>query len=74
MIRYEQYARHVISEYGTGNMTQHIKVCERKDTPNVGQMCLSRNQEDMSIISFKFDIKKIKKLVVASIIKHDLPF
>ena len=61
-------------EYGTRNMTRHIKVCSRKGTPDVGQMLLSGSQGGMSEISFKFDPKKFKELVVALIIKHDLPF
>ena len=43
-------------------------------TPNVGQMLLSRSQGGMSVISFKFDPKKFRELIVVSIIKHDLPF
>jgi hypothetical protein len=61
-------------EYGTGNMTRHMKTCDRKDIPDVGQMLLFGSQGGMSVISSKFDLKKFRELVVASIIKHDLPF
>jgi hypothetical protein len=61
-------------EYGTGNMTRHIKACARKDTPDIGQMLLFGSQGGISIISFKFDPKKFRELIVALIIKHDLPF
>jgi hypothetical protein len=61
-------------EYGTGNMTRHMNKCARKDTPDVGQMLLSASQGGMSVVSSKFDPKKFRELIVASIIKHDLPF
>jgi hypothetical protein len=61
-------------EYGTRNMTRHMKACARKYIPDVGQMLLSRSQGDMPVISSKFDPKKSRELIVASIIKHDLPF
>jgi hypothetical protein len=63
-----------LGEYGTGNMTRHMNKYARKSTPGVGQMLLSRSQGGMSVISFTFDLKKIRELIVASIIKHDLPF
>jgi hypothetical protein len=37
-------------------------------------MLLSGSQGGMSVIFFKFDHKKIRELIVASIIKHDLLF
>jgi hypothetical protein len=55
-------------------MTRHMKTCARKSTPDVEQMLLSGSQECMLVIFFKFDSKKFKELIVASIIKHDLPF
>jgi hypothetical protein len=61
-------------KYGTGNMTRHMNKCARKDTPDVGQMLLSASQGGMSAISSKFDPKKFRELIVASIINHDLPF
>jgi hypothetical protein len=61
-------------EYGTENMTRHMNKCARKNTPDVGQMLLSGSQGGMSVISSKFDPKKFRELIVASIIKHDLPF
>jgi hypothetical protein len=61
-------------KYGTENMTWYMKTCDRKDTLDVGQMLLSRSWGGMPVISFKFDLKKFRELVVASIIKHDLPF
>ena len=63
-----------LREYETENITQHIKACERKDTPDVRQMLLSGSQKGMSIIFSKFYLKRFIKLVVVSIIKHDLPF
>ena len=61
-------------EYGTGNMTRHMNKCARKDILDVGQMLLSGSQGGMSVISSKFDPKNFRELIVASIIKHDLPF
>jgi hypothetical protein len=61
-------------EYETGNMSQHMNKCARKDTPDIGQMLLSASQGGMSVVSSKFDPKKFRELIVASIIKHDLPF
>jgi hypothetical protein len=48
--------------------------CARKNTPDVGKMLLSGSQGGMSVISSKFDHKKFRELIVASIIKYDLPF
>jgi hypothetical protein len=64
----------VSSEYGTENMTWHMKTCDRKDTPDIGQMLLFGSQGGMPVISSKFDPKKFRDLVVALIIKHDLLF
>jgi hypothetical protein len=44
------------------------------DTCDVGQMLISGRQRALSVSSSQFDPKRFKNLVVASIIKHNLPF
>jgi hypothetical protein len=53
--------------YGTGNLKS-----PRRNTRDVGQMLISKSQGSMSITSFC--PKKFRELLVASVIKHDLPF
>lgn len=60
------------SAYGTGNIKRHIKTCPRRDTRDVGQMLISGNQGSVS--DYKFCAKRLRELMVASVIKHDLPF
>jgi hypothetical protein len=62
------------SLYGTGNLRKHIQGCAGANTHNVGQMLLAGKSRSLSIIESKFDPKRYRKLLVASIIKHDLPF
>jgi hypothetical protein len=62
------------STYGTGNLKRHLDTCSRRNTRDVGQMLISRSQGSMSISSSKFCPNKFKELLVASVIKHDLPF
>jgi len=62
------------STYGIGNMKRHMETCLRRDTRDVGQMLISGNQGYMSVSSSKFCLKKFRELLVASVIKHDLPF
>jgi hypothetical protein len=60
--------------YGTGNLKRHIDSCSRRNTRDVGQMLLSRSQGSLFVSNSKFCPKKFRELLVASVIKHDLPF
>jgi hypothetical protein len=60
--------------YGVGNLKQYIKTCLRRDTRDVGQMLISRNQGSISISASNFCAKRFRKLFVALGIKQDLPF
>jgi hypothetical protein len=62
------------STYGTGNLKRHIDNCPSRNTRDVGQMLLTRSYGSMSVSNSKFCPKKFRELLVASIIKHDLPF
>jgi hypothetical protein len=62
------------STYGTGNLKCHIENCSRRSTRDVGQMLLSRSQGSLSVNNSKFCPKKFRELLVALVIKHDLPF
>jgi hypothetical protein len=62
------------STYGTGNLKHHIDNCPRRNTRDVGQMLLSRSQGSLSVSNSKFCPKKFRELLVALVIKHDLPF
>jgi hypothetical protein len=62
------------STYGTGNLKRHIENCLRRSTRDVGQMLLSRSQGSLSVSNSKFCPKKFRELLVALVIKHDLPF
>ena len=59
------------SKYGIGNMKRHIHSCPRRDTRDIGQSLLST---DGSILSGRFNSDEFRKLVVAIVIMHDLPF
>jgi hypothetical protein len=60
--------------YGAGNLKCHIDSCLRRNTRDVWQMLLSRSQGSLSVSNSKFCPKKFRELLVASVIKHDLPF
>jgi len=62
------------STYGTENLKCHIDSCPRRNTRDVGQMLLSRSQGSLSVSNSKFCPKKFRELLVALVIKHDLPF
>lgn len=62
------------STYGTRNLKRHIETCSRRDTHDVGQMLILRNQGSMFISSFKLCPKKFRELLIALVIKHDLHF
>jgi hypothetical protein len=62
------------STYGTRNLKRHIDSCPKRNTRDVGQMLLSRSQGSLSVSNSKFCPKKFRELLVASVIKHDLPF
>jgi hypothetical protein len=62
------------STYGTANLKRHINNCPRRNTRDVGQMLLSRSQGSLSLSNSKFCPKKFRELLVALVIKHDLPF
>jgi len=51
-----------------------MKTCSRRDIGDVGQMLIFGNQGSMSVSASKFCAKRYRKVLVASIIKHDLPF
>lgn len=55
---------------GTGNLKWHIETWPMRDT----QMLIYENQGSMSVSGSKFCPKRFRKLLVASIMKHDLPF
>jgi hypothetical protein len=60
--------------YGTENLKRHMDNCPRRNTRDVGQMLLSRSQGSLSVSNFKFCPKRFRELLVALVIKHDLPF
>jgi hypothetical protein len=62
------------SSYGTGNLRNHIKKCPLSSTRDIGQMFISANERSMSVSASKFCPKRFRELLVASVIKHDLPF
>ena len=62
------------SSYGTENLRKHSKVCEGRNTHDVSQMLLVRKARSLSISNSKFDAKRYRELLVALVIKHDLPF
>jgi hypothetical protein len=59
---------------GTGNLKWHIQTCPRRDTCDVGQVLISGNQGSMFVSASKFCPRRYRELLVASVIKHDLPF
>jgi hypothetical protein len=62
------------STYGTENLKRHLDTCPRRNTRDVGQMLISKSQGSMFVSSSKFCPKKFRELLVALVIKHDLPF
>jgi hypothetical protein len=62
------------STYGTKNLKRHLDTCPRRNTRDVGQTLISKSQGSMSVSSSKFFPKKFRELLVALVIKHDLPF
>lgn len=62
------------TSYGTGNLLSHMQKCGRKDTGDVGQLILGQFQGSLLTRTPKFDSEKFHELVIAAILKHDLPF
>jgi hypothetical protein len=42
----------ILGAYGTGNLKRHIKKCSRRNTHDVGQLPISRNQGSLSVIKY----------------------
>ena len=51
-----------------------MKNCGGKSEHNIQQLLLSGNQGNLLVNSSKFCPKRYKELLVAAIIKHELPF
>ncbi|KAG2680595.1 hypothetical protein I3760_11G105700 [Carya illinoinensis] len=64
------------SKYGTGNMKRHIDTCPRRSSRDIGQCLLSQNSGSgsVSISNLKFDTSEYRQLLIAAIVKHELPF
>ncbi|XP_042973145.1 zinc finger BED domain-containing protein RICESLEEPER 2-like [Carya illinoinensis] len=64
------------SKYGIGNMKRHIDTCPRRSSRDIGQCLLSQNSGSgsVSISNLKFDTNEYRELLIAAIVKHELPF
>ncbi|XP_059436041.1 zinc finger BED domain-containing protein RICESLEEPER 2-like [Corylus avellana] len=62
------------SSYGTGNLIKHSKTCGGRSSRDVGQMLLAGKAGSLGVSDSKFDPKKFRELLVAAVVKHDLPF
>ncbi|KAG6674595.1 hypothetical protein I3842_15G051200 [Carya illinoinensis] len=64
------------SKYGTGNMKRHIDTCPRRSSRDIGQCLLSQNSGSgsVSVSNLKFDTNEYRELLIAAIVKHELPF
>ncbi|XP_042958031.1 zinc finger BED domain-containing protein RICESLEEPER 1-like [Carya illinoinensis] len=62
------------SKYGTGNMKRHIDACPRRSSRDIGQMMLSQGSGSISVSTPKFETKQYRELLIAAIVKHELPF
>jgi hypothetical protein len=62
------------SIYETVNLKRHIDSCSMRNTRDIEQMLLYRSQGSLFVSNSKFCLKKFRELLVASVIKHDLPF
>ncbi|XP_042973044.1 zinc finger BED domain-containing protein RICESLEEPER 2-like [Carya illinoinensis] len=63
------------SKYGTGNMKCHIDTCLRRSSRDIGQCLLSQNSGfgSVSVGNLKFDSNEYRELLIAAIVKHELP-
>ncbi|KAG2727020.1 hypothetical protein I3760_01G140900 [Carya illinoinensis] len=64
----------VASKYGNGNMKRHIDACPRRSSRDIGQMMLSQNSGSISVSTPKFETEQYRELLIAAIVKHELPF
>ncbi|XP_042969171.1 zinc finger BED domain-containing protein RICESLEEPER 1-like [Carya illinoinensis] len=62
------------SKYGTGNMKRHIDACPRRSSRDIGQMMLSQGSGSISVSIPKFETEQYRELLIAAIVKHELPF
>ncbi|XP_042952169.1 zinc finger BED domain-containing protein RICESLEEPER 2-like [Carya illinoinensis] len=62
------------SKYGTENMKHHINACPRRSSQDIGQMMLSQGCGSISVSTPKFETEQYRELLIASIVKHELPF
>ncbi|XP_062099771.1 zinc finger BED domain-containing protein RICESLEEPER 2-like [Humulus lupulus] len=61
-------------KYGTGNLSRHMKSCERRDTRDIGQLVVSQDKGIVALGSKRFDPNHFRELMTRAIILHDLPF
>ncbi|KAG6661457.1 hypothetical protein CIPAW_03G174800 [Carya illinoinensis] len=66
----------VASKYGTRNMKRYIDTCPRRSSRDIGQCLLAQNSGSgsVSVGNLKFDTNEYRELLVATIVKHELPF
>jgi hypothetical protein len=62
------------SSHGTGNLQKHMKNCGGKTEHNIQQLLLSGSQGNLSVSASKFCPKRYRELLIAAIVKHELPF
>ncbi|KAF6144796.1 hypothetical protein GIB67_016870 [Kingdonia uniflora] len=63
-----------ISSHGIGNLSRHLKTCEKTTTRDLGQMLLSQSESFMSLRAAKFDPVVFHEMLNLAIIRHQLPF
>ena len=62
------------NSYGTRNLQKHIKNCGGKTEHDIQQLLLSGSQENLSVSASKCCPEWYRELLIATIIKHELPF
>jgi hypothetical protein len=60
--------------HGTGNLQKHMKNCRGKTEHDIQQLLLFGSQGNLSVSASKFCHKRYRELLIAAIIKHELPF